>query len=214
MENIIKMSEDNISFIKKYYQMGKEINEIASSLSIPPLLQETLPFMKINYIVSLNIMELSISLENLQKDNGVWRNNFYIKQACLNIYETFLFYESISCDLNKILDEKDKLIRKQIKLLINNFKEKYSYDEEIRSIRNHAAAHFDCNILDFLEELEKLDKNKCINMISEFILILFTLLLFVLEIYEKKTDVMSIDISETQAKLKEQIQHYKEKNDI
>ena len=213
MEKMIQITENNINFIKEVYGIHKGINEISAELSMPSLPQGDLTILRINYLISVNIMELSIILKSLQQEDNTWRGIFYIKQSYLSVYETIKLYEKkLSPDLIKLLKEEDKLSHTEISLLFRNFKKKYSYSKEIKSVRNFATAHFDYNILDFLDTLEKLDKNKCIDMISEFIEILFILLLFISNIYERIADLKNINFSVIEENLNELIQRYKKTN--
>ena len=210
VEKIIKMTEDNVDFIKNVYDIQKGLNKIASELSIELPLKNDIIIVRINYIISMSIIELNILQENLKNTNDNYSTNLYIKQTYLYIYETVKLYEKkLASDLIQLsTEERDRSILKSVSQLIKTFKKNYSYSEEIKTVRNIAIAHFDYEILDFLEILEGFDKNKCINMISEFIQILYILFLLLSNIYIKISKVENIDLKFIEENINKLYQFY------
>ena len=156
-----------------------KINNLRTNYNRNDFSQETQEIIEkifeLNLIFAISHLDSLVILKRLNDSRLDWEVKFFLKKLYLNIYETFVSYDSKKSSIKKILckskEENDEFasINRELKM----FKKKYDYEYEIRQVRNKIAGHIssdDFNL--YFQTLEILNPRKNIEMGTAYIFII------------------------------------------
>lgn len=138
--------------------------------------EEIKQFNKLNALLSIATIDLSVVTKNLFQANTDWERIFFIKHAYLIIFESlkklrpsegtpyveqrlFSKYKSIGPDYTSCIKS------------IDNFKQRPEF-KKIENTRNYVAGHIDKNFKKYYKTVSELDGQEASGLIRDFILII------------------------------------------
>jgi len=169
----------NNQFIKKHNAENIDLTEIKENIKY------LLFFMSC-------FLDILISLKVLYNTKFDWERKFHLSNGFVTIFEAIKTFNKHQKKIRPFLDQNYKHLKEEynsISIKIREFKNKYNYDSEIANFRNKAGAHYDENFIDYIKNLNSIDKPTSVFAIKEFGDILNSLLVFwnkiIDELYKK-----------------------------
>lgn len=177
----LQQTLDNSQFVKKYNAENIDLTEIKDHIKY------LLFFMSC-------FLDILISLKVLYNTKLDWERKFHLSNGFVTIYEATKTFNKHQKRIRPFLDQNYKHLNEEynsISIKLKEFKVKYNYDSVISNFRNKAGAHYDENFIDYINNLNAIDKPSSVIAIKEFGDILDSLLVFwnkiIEELYKKLT---------------------------
>lgn len=159
---------NNVEFLAKFNAEKKDLSELMDNIKY------------LLFFIS-SFLDILISLKVLFETELDWERKFHIKNGLVSVYETIKTFNKHQKEIRPFLDSKYNNFKDEYNSLvikIREYKKKYNYDVDIANFRNKAGAHYDENFLEYLKNLNSVDKPVYVIAIKEFADILDELLSF------------------------------------
>tara|TARA_R110001583_G_C5493568_1_gene395040 strand:- start:49 stop:702 length:654 start_codon:yes stop_codon:yes gene_type:complete len=147
-----------------------------------------------------SFIDLLTTLKGFINSVTEWEFIYNSKSGYLTIYETIKTYHKYQLEIKDFVSNDHPHLfekYKELNIHLRNYKKKFNYKTEISTIRNKTAGHFDENFIDYYEQIEKLDKEKAIIAIEEFLDFLKLLMIFTDTMAQETQDKTSKKLAET-----------------
>ena len=175
-------SLENSHFMKKYNAENIDLTELKDNIKY------------LLFFLSC-FLDILISLKVLYNTKLDWERKFHISNGFVTIYEAIKTFNKHQKRIRPFLEQNYNQLNEEfnsISINIRDFKKKYNYDSEIANFRNTAGAHYDENFIEYMNNLNAIDKPVSVIAIKEFGDILDSLLIFwnkiIEELYKKLKD--------------------------
>ena len=144
---------------------------------------------ELNLLFAISLLDNLVIIKNLDNAKLDWEVKFFLKKLNLNIYETFIAYDSsknwILNTLCKTEEEKEKF--KLTNTELKEFKKTYNYDTEIKQIRHKIAGHITSEDIDlYFKTIELLNPRKNIATGIAYIAAANKINAFIFELFGKR----------------------------
>jgi hypothetical protein len=170
-EATIIQAQIHLEFIRGMIDLREDVDILSFKVTGQMMLEEFNKILYFNSLVTISRLDVAIILKNMLCAKFDWERMYFIKQAHLTIHETLETYKNHAKSLKELVKSYPQLdaIYKKMNIDLRSFRSEYAVETEMREIRNWTAGHIDEDFKKYYDTLLKIDANKTLEMMSEFI---------------------------------------------
>jgi len=173
----IPKCEKHLEFLNDAIDIYDNAESLSNSLNADLNIGDNISVLQFNFLLTNSELELNLIFKNLVTSEYKWEKIYFIKLACLNIYETLNSYYKHKKTIKDISDTLPDLSTTFINVNkdVGKFANDFSVQTKINKVRNKTIGHFENDIKEYFKIVLDLDYDDSVKMIYAFMELLQSL---------------------------------------